>query len=117
MSVEDLTITELQAEWRAAFGQDPPRRASREFLAGNLAWCQQSRAVGGMPKKLHRQLMKLARASAENPDYRPPRARPKLKTGTRLVREWKGKVYEVTVTAAGFEYEGSTYPNLSPIAR
>ena len=43
-------------------------------------------------------------------------ARQRFKAGTRLVREWKGKVHEVVITAGGFEYQGETYKSLSPIA-
>jgi hypothetical protein len=42
--------------------------------------------------------------------------RPRFKAGTRLVREWKGKVHEVLIVADGFEYFGETYKSLSPIA-
>ena len=28
----------------------------------------------------------------------------KFRPGTRIVREWKGKVHEVTITDGGFEY-------------
>jgi hypothetical protein len=42
--------------------------------------------------------------------------RQRFKSGTRLVREWKGKVHEVTITADGFDYEGEAYKSLSPIA-
>jgi hypothetical protein len=40
----------------------------------------------------------------------------RFRPGTRIVREWKGKVYEVTITDGGFEYEGETFKSLSPIA-
>lgn len=36
--------------------------------------------------------------------------------GTRLVREFKGKRYSVTVTPNGFEYNSRTYKSLSAIA-
>jgi hypothetical protein len=42
----------------------------------------------------------------------PQRFRP----GTRIVREWKGIVHEVTISDDGFEYEGKTFKSLSPIA-
>jgi hypothetical protein len=41
--------------------------------------------------------------------------RPKI--GTRYVREHAGKLHEVTVLEAGYEYEGTTYRSLSEIAR
>ena len=37
-----------------------------------------------------------------------------LKPGTRLVRIFKGVTYEVDVTEAGFEWNGETYPTLTP---
>jgi hypothetical protein len=40
----------------------------------------------------------------------------RFRHGTRIVREWKGKVHEVTITDGGFEYEGETFRSLSPIA-
>ncbi len=38
-------------------------------------------------------------------------------TGTRLLREWQGVEYVVTVTAVGFEWQGRPYKSLSAIAR
>jgi len=40
----------------------------------------------------------------------------RFRSGTRIVREWKGKVHEVTITDGGFEYKGETFKSLSPIA-
>ena len=40
-----------------------------------------------------------------------------LKPGARLVREWKGRMNVVEVTADGFVHEGKTYRSLSAIAR
>jgi len=40
----------------------------------------------------------------------------RFRSGTRIVREWKGKVHEVTITDDGFEYEGDIFKSLSPIA-
>jgi len=40
----------------------------------------------------------------------------KFRAGTRIVREWKGKVHEVLIVEQGFEYEGKVFKSLSPIA-
>jgi hypothetical protein len=40
----------------------------------------------------------------------------KFRPGTRIVREWKGSVHEVTIIDGGFEYKGETFKSLSPIA-
>ena len=37
--------------------------------------------------------------------------------GTRLIREWQGRRYEVTTVQGGFEHEGRRYRSLSAIAR
>ena len=37
--------------------------------------------------------------------------------GTRLVKEWKGKIYTVTITIDGrYEYDGEIYRSLSAVA-
>ena len=37
--------------------------------------------------------------------------------GTRLVKEWKGKIYTVTITVDGrYEYDGQIYRSLSAVA-
>ena len=37
--------------------------------------------------------------------------------GTRIIKEWKGKIYTVTITADGrYEYEGENYRSLSAVA-
>jgi Protein of unknown function (DUF2924) len=47
---------------------------------------------------------------ADGPAIRP-------KAGTRIVREWQGRLHEVSVLENGFEYGGRTYRSLSEIAR
>jgi len=37
--------------------------------------------------------------------------------GTRLVREWQGRMHQVTVHDQGFEYQGTRYRSLTAIAR
>lgn len=37
--------------------------------------------------------------------------------GSRLVRAWRGDVYEVTAVASGFEWSGTTYGSLTRVAR
>ena len=40
----------------------------------------------------------------------------RIKPGSVLVREWKGKSHRVMVLADGFAYDGKTFGNLSEIA-
>jgi hypothetical protein len=41
----------------------------------------------------------------------------RFRPGTAIVKEWRGKTYNVTVLADGFEYEGKSHRSLSEIAR
>jgi hypothetical protein len=40
-----------------------------------------------------------------------------FKSGTKLIREWKGKVHEVIVAGDGYVWAGKHYRSLSQIAR
>ena len=42
---------------------------------------------------------------------------PKIKPGSRLVREWHGRTHTVCVTQDGFEFQGKFYRSLTKIAR
>ena len=43
--------------------------------------------------------------------------KPKIKPGTRIVREWRRETHEVVVTQSGYEYRGMSYHSLSEVAR
>jgi hypothetical protein len=45
------------------------------------------------------------------------RFRPQVKPGTRLMREWQGRTYEVVVLDDGFSWQGTRCNSLSAIAR
>jgi hypothetical protein len=42
---------------------------------------------------------------------------PRIKLGTRLVRQWQGETHEVTLLDSGYAYRGQRYASLSEIAR
>src|SRR5207237_934122 len=44
------------------------------------------------------------------------RPRPELKPGTRLVREWQGRTYDVLVLDDGFSWQNTRYRSLSALA-
>jgi len=73
-------------------------------------------ALGGLRPEGQRQLRQFAEQLKESREGR-IRARPELKPGTRLVREWQGRTYEVLVLDDGFSWQGTRYRSLSAIAR
>jgi hypothetical protein len=78
-----------------------------------LAFRVQELAHGGLKPVTKAQLLEIAASLTSTGQSH---TKPKFKAGTRLVREWKGNVHEVLITADGFKYLGETYNNLSPMA-
>ena len=61
-------------------------------------------------------LRKQFEAAAAGKNVGMPEPSLKLKTGTRLMREWNGTMYSVLVTADGFDFAGRTWSSLTMIA-
>lgn len=110
------SIKELKQQWRAEFKRDPPAKASRSFLEGHLAWQRQANEHGGLKRQTKTKLKKLMKQLRAGVELSPEEGSI-IKDGTRLVRRYQGKQYEVIVTDQGFVYEGKTYTSLSTIAR
>ncbi|MEQ9112482.1 MAG: DUF2924 domain-containing protein [Rhodospirillaceae bacterium] len=106
---------ELQTRWSETFKSQPPKNASRDFLHRALAHHAQVEALGGLKAKIKRRLAQMTKAMAADPEYSPGPA-PSLRAGTKLVREWQGKRFEVMILETGFAFDGRTYDSLSQIA-
>jgi hypothetical protein len=111
-SLENLDTrdsSELRLLYRQVLGFDPPSRASRIFLTGNLAWALQAKDRKKNPAALRDRMIK--RSNPTN-----CKKVEKYKPGTRLVREWHGITYEVTITERGYLWQEQHYRSLSSIA-
>jgi hypothetical protein len=73
-------------------------------------------ALGGLRPEPQRQLRRIAQQLKETGGAT-IRARPELTPGTRLLRQWQGRTYEVLVLDDGFFWQGTRYRSLSAIAR
>ena len=82
----------------------------------SLAYKLQEDAYGKLAAATQRELDRLVAALEKNPSARPTLPR-RIKPGSVLVRDWKGKSHRVTVLVRGYEYEARTYESLSEIAR
>ena len=90
-----------------------PKRMSLELAMQNVEWAAQATDNGLNHRKLRTDLLrKLERAVSESPSKRSSTLQP----GTRLVREWRGKTYEVMVENDGFLFRGQRFGSLSKIA-
>ena len=114
--LEALGSVELRTRWREAFGRPAPKHTSRDLLLRALAYRVQEQAEGGLSKTALKRLAALADPQ-RNGGRSPRPAAARLKTGTRLVREWRGEIHQVTVLDNGFNYRGAQYGSLSQIAR
>jgi len=105
---EAFGLEALRAEWRTRYGSCPQMR-SAELLRRLLAWRVQAEALGGLEPAVVRQIISLAKAGAAQSQRATP--------GTRISREWQGRVHEVEVADGGFLYAGKKHRSLSSVAR
>jgi Protein of unknown function (DUF2924) len=111
-----LDIRELREEWSRLYKADVSPHLSRELLIRALAYRIQEIALGGLRPELQRQLRQIA-VELKQTGEAAKRFRPQLKPGTRLIREWQGRTYEVVVLDDGLSWQGTQYRSLSAIAR
>jgi hypothetical protein len=121
--LETLPAGQLEDRWRALYGSDPPA-CQRRFLVKRLAYRLQELAHGGLSEAARTRMDEIAEEAGLDEEASLPgrgrrahsRTRELPVAGTRLVRMWDGRRYEVIVTATGFEFEGRPYRSLSAIA-
>jgi len=111
-----LGLGELRQHWRRLYKTDAPRHLSRELLVRAAAYGLQELARGGLRAGPRRELLRIAR-ELQQTGAATTRIRRELPPGTRLVREWRGRTYDVRVLDDGFCWQGTRYRSLSAIAR
>jgi hypothetical protein len=109
-------VAVLRARWRSEFRCESPSAFGPDLMRRSLAYKLQEDAYGKLSVATQRELDRLTAILEKNPTARPVLPR-RIKPGSVLVRDWKGKSHRVTVLARGFEYEARPYGNLSEIAR
>lgn len=89
--------------------------ARRDLLLRALSYHVQAQTAGGLRPAAHRRLARTATELQEGKDVFA--TSPRLRPGTRLMREWKGDTHVVEVLADGFAWRGAYYASLSAAAR
>jgi hypothetical protein len=115
-ALPSLSTAKLRLEWERLHGTPPPAGLGQSLLARGVAYKLQEQAYGGLPAAVQRELARLARQLEGSGELDVERQL-KLKTGTRLVREWQGRTCHVTVLEEGFQFEERRYASLTQIAR
>lgn len=107
--LEQASRTQL-AQWYQTIIGKPPVQSSRKFLFQRLAWHLQAQQQGLNPKAIHKAVLKALQQARPGSGQAPTQ-------GTRLVREWQGETYEVTVLKDGYRWNDTQYRSLSKIAQ
>jgi hypothetical protein len=115
-ALHSASIIQLRQRWKALYGTEPPRRASRDLMTRAVAYRIQERALGGLSASTRRLLERVAddiggRRPAKVPSIR------KVHAGAILLREWGGVQHQVTVLESGVLFRGKQYRSLSEVAR
>ena len=105
LALEALDLDGLRATWRQRWGA-PPRLRSVQLLRHLIAWRIQAEAFGGLDAETKRLLRVIG----------VPRRGSVLQPGQRLVREWRGRRYDVDIVPDGFTHAGRTFKSLSQVA-
>jgi len=118
-NLEQKSRAELRVLWEREFAGKAPPSLGRDILALAIAYARQERRYGGLARPVAKELNRLlARVLREDATGAPKSATSPLpRTGTILVREWRGTTYQVTVGDDGFLWNGMTHGSLSSIAR
>ncbi len=118
--LQSMSLAQLREKWLDLYGEEPPQY-KKQFLIKRLAYRIQELFYGGLSEqaKVH-----LQQAAKEDPvatvNRRIPEERKSneaILPGTRLVRVWNDRRYEVVAQSAGFEYDGRIFRSLSAVAR
>ena len=116
LRLPELDIGELRQRWRGLYKAVAPPHLSRELLVRAVAYRMQELALGSLRPEPQRRLRQIAQDLKETGTAR-IRARREVKSGTRLMRQWHGCIYEVLVLDDGFSWQGAPYRSLSAVAR
>jgi Protein of unknown function (DUF2924) len=108
---------ELQEAWQRLSRLPRPSNLSRDLLVRIIADKLQQATLGGLPPAAKRRLESLARSTALDREAAARAPMLRLKPGSKLMREWRGRTHTVLVLEDGFEHDGKRFASLTQIAR
>jgi Protein of unknown function (DUF2924) len=110
-NLEQKSRSELRLLWEEEFAGKAPPSLGRDILALEIAYARQERRYGGLARPVAKELDRLlARVLRDDATDAPKSAMSPLpRTGTILVREWRGTTHQVAVVDDGFLWNGKTH--------
>ena len=117
--LDDLSFTDLQQLYQKHHKLAPPKRIGRRLLILAIAYEMQRKTYGLRVDRLRKRVLAMspcAKSRSGAPNARPPAPRKSLRPGGRLVREWRGRQYEIYVADDGCYLDGKRFGSLSAAA-
>ncbi len=111
-SLEIAERVDLLDLWGNLIGSPAPKNLSAPFLRRALAFELQCQAHGGPKARTLEDLSRIAAGSASHASVGT-----RLRLGTKLVREWRGRTWTVEVIDGGFLMGGERFASLTALAR
>ena len=113
--IKALDLQALRDHWEERSGDEAPRAMSKELLRLAAAYRIQEQEFGGLSRRTSLRLRALSNGNSANISAVPSS---QLKPGTKLLREWNGKIHEVSALEdSRYAYAGRVWKSLSEIAR
>lgn len=116
-AVGAMSPTALRQAWTKQFGSEPPDWPP-SLMARAITYAMQAKRHGGLSKRVTKYLDRVADALETRASADTIATITKVAPGTRMVREWHGRVYHVEAMRDGrFLFEGTPYRSLTQITR
>lgn len=111
-ALKNKTTKEIIEIWHQYF-EHKPAQYHREFMTKRIAYEMRAKIDGRLPPTAINKLKRLAYE-----DQKEVRGKITISAGTKLVRDWNGKRYEVlSLDDGNYEYDNKRYRSLSVIAQ
>lgn len=108
IEIQRMGADELKGEWHRLYRTEPPAYGE-QFMRRRLAYRVQELAYGGMDGET------IARIDSVN-ERLERKTTGEIMPGAVIVREWRGRRYEVKRLKDGFEWEGRLFGSLTAVA-
>jgi hypothetical protein len=104
-------MDELTKLWNAFYDHEP-MSFSKSYLISKIAYRIQELAFGGLSVETRKRMDQMSaniNGSVVKKKYKPL-------VGSKIIKEYRDKTYEIVVVDGGFSFEGEVFRSLSAIA-
>jgi hypothetical protein len=113
MALKNKSLHDLDKLWRNMFDHSPAFR-TKQYMLPKIAYRIQELAYEGVDIETEKKLIAGAR-ELDKPKSKVKKYSPMI--GTKIVKEYKNIIHEISVVEEGFAYGGAVYNSLSAIAQ